>query len=203
MTASDPADAYRTLSCIQGFDSFKLTRRSSADEIQRAFAAQRLIWHPDKNPGDAVARETYATMQRAHAILMDPEQRRLHDEQLAAIPLSVPSAAAAAPSAEASKAAARQLPPDWLGPAPRSARPFAYVDSTPQPSTPAALAGVRRGDALVRIGEAAHLRDVQGVLEGQRLLPVPALVIEASGGFVKKWIVPHSWDPDTPGSLLG
>lgn len=32
---------------------------------------------------------------------------------------------------------------------------------------------------------------------------VPCLVIEHSGAFVKKWIVPHSWDPWAPGSLLG
>ncbi len=100
-------------------------------------------------------------------------------------------------------AVARQLPPEDLGAPPPSARPFAYVDKEPATATPAAKAGLRRGDALLRVGEASHLRDVQGQLQVNLDREVPALVIDIQGRFLKKWIVPHSWDAWAPASLLG
>ena len=33
--------------------------RACAEEIARAFQTQSLIWHPDKNPGDAQAQRIY------------------------------------------------------------------------------------------------------------------------------------------------
>ena len=43
-------------------------------------------------------------------------------------------------------------------------RPFAYVCQPPTPGTPAAAAGLALGDAIVRMGPAEHLRDVQSAL---------------------------------------
>ena len=96
-----------------------------------------------------------------------------------------------------------QRPPEDLGAPPPSARPFAYVDKEPGSSTPAGKAGLHRGDALLRIGDAAHLRDVQSQLQASLHQPLPALVIDIHGRFLKKWIVPHAWDSWAPASLLG
>ena len=52
-------NAYALLTNIQGFDSFSLGPHSSTEEIARAFQTQCLIWHPDKNPGDAQAALIY------------------------------------------------------------------------------------------------------------------------------------------------
>lgn len=180
-------DAYKTLTSIQGYDSFKLSRNSSLEMIGRAYQAQILIWHPDRNPDDPTAVQVYTRMQRAYSILMDLKQRQSHDERLAVLepslvartsPHPVSSAHAGASSSDISagvaEAAARQLAPEDLGDPPRSAKPFAYVDKQPNSLTPAAMGGMRRGDAILRIGDSTHLRDLQSVLQASLLTPVPA-----------------------------
>jgi len=203
-------NAYECLTNIQGFNSFQLSPSSSTEDIARAYQTQCMIWHPDKNPGDAVALSTYKRLQRAYDSLMDPESRAAHDamlteaQQAPAKAAGKPAAGPVAASGSDSDAASiRQPEPEDLGTPPPSARAFAYVDKEPQPRTPAANAGIRRGDAILRIGDAAHLRDVQSQLQASLHQPVPTLVVELSGRFVKKWVVPASWDPWAPASLLG
>ena len=184
--------------------------------------AQTLIWHPDKNPGDSQAQRVYDRMLNAYNLLMDPAQRQAHDAALLARANGgggTPSYSASATNADgtadgrpqrtahdspgALEVEKRQLPPEDLGAPPPSARPFAYVDKEPGSATPAAKAGLRRGDALLRIGDAAHLRDVQSQLQGSLHQPLPMLVIDLKGRFLKKWVVPHAWDSWAPASLLG
>jgi len=185
------------LSLIQGFDSFQLGPSSAPEDIARAYQTQSLIWHPDKNPGDAMALATYKRLGRAYNMLMDPTSRAAHDASLRG------GGPENGLDGQHSRPPVRQPLPEDLGLPPSSARPFAYVDKPPQPRTPAADAGMMRGDAIVRIGDASHLRDVQTQLQGNLHQPVPALVIELSGRFVKKWVIPRSWDPWAPASLLG
>ena len=96
-----------------------------------------------------------------------------------------------------------QLQPEDLGAPPPTARPFAYVDKEPQPQTPAGRASLARGDAVLRLGDATHLRDVQGQLQAHIHRPMPVVVIDLQGRLLKKWVTPQSWDPWAPGSLLG
>ena len=212
-------NAYALLTNIQGFDSFSLGPHSSREEISRAFQTQMLIWHPDKNPGDEQAARVFERMKLAYDILLDPEERRAHD---ATLKVSNSSQLAAGPScatiagghiqidpllqaagSPAPQPPLKQPPSEDLGAAPPSARPFAYVDREPGSATPASKAGLRRGDALLRIGEASHLRDVQAQLQASLNKPLPTLVVDSQGRFVKKWLVPHVWDAWAPKSLLG
>ena len=196
-------NAYALLTNIQGFDSFSLGPHSSIDEIQRAFHTQSLIWHPDKNPGDTQAVRIYKRMKRSYDILMDPTLRKAHDERMTANACTVTAGRESPPRNGRSGGAVRQPPPEDLGAPPPSAKPFAYVDREPHAATPACKAGLRRGDAILRLGEATHLREVPDQLIGSVGEPLPALVIDVHGRFLKKWVVPHAWDHQAPASLLG
>ena len=252
-----PTDAYSLLTNIQGFDSFSLGPASTQEEIVRAFETQKLIWHPDRNPGDVQAAKVYQRMLAAYNALMDPEKRRKIDSGLQTVPQAVQqSASSGTPSAlrddaldasaadgasgaslsngasadddgvgvggydavaespqqqqqqhgrvySALEASSMRLPMEDLGAPPPTARPFAYIDTTPGSSTPAGKAGLSRGDALLRIGDAAHLREVQSQLQASLHSPLPVLVIDVQGKFLKKWVVPHAWDPFAPSSFLG
>lgn len=118
------------------------------------------------------AQRIYERMKRSYDTLMDPVARAAHDERLRSAPpeSAVKAFAAAAGSASTVKALAdakpvRQPPPEDLGAPPLSAKPFAFVDKDPTDPTPAAKAGLRRGDAILRLGEASHLREIQAELQ--------------------------------------
>ena len=85
----------------------------------------------------------------------------------------------------------------------RPDRAFAYVTATPPKETPAGKGGLILGDAILSLGGARHLRDLQPVLASSVGTSVPVRVCEASGSVVTKTIVPASWDAENPGSLLG
>ena len=184
-------NAYAILTNIQGFDSFHLGPSSSTDEIARAFQTQSLIWHPDKNPGDYQALKVYQRMQEAYNLLMHAPSRAAHDSRRGLA------------REKSSSLVADQPEPEDLGAPPPTARPFAFVDKHPHPPTPAGRAGLVRGDAVLRLGDAAHLKDVQTQLLASVHEPMAVLVIDLQGRFLKKWVIPQSWDPSAPGSLLG
>ena len=87
------------------------------------------------------------------------------------------------------------LPPEILSDTcPAGSRPFAYVNQQPLPETPAGCAGLTVGDALLSLGSARHLRDVQAVLVANVGRPVPVLCVDARGRYIRKQIVPRTWD---------
>ena len=199
---SETENAYTCLTEIQGCESFHLSPESSLEEIQRAYDTQIMIWHPDKNPGDAEALKQYKLIQRAYDTLKDPTRRAAHDQRLLDSLESASSEDDSKPS-RVEEPPRQPRPPEDLGKIPTTATPFAFVDRDPQPGTPAYDAGLERGDAILRIGDASHLQDVQSELQAGLNRPVPVLVVDFSGRFLKKWVVPHSWDSWAPASLLG
>src|SRR5688500_9991187 len=63
-----------------------LKQNASADEIQRAYRALELRYHPDRNSApEAVVRMT--SINEAYEVLGDPERRRKYDSQTVTVDL--------------------------------------------------------------------------------------------------------------------
>lgn len=56
-----------------------IDRKATADEIKLAYRRAAKRWHPDRNAGDERAKAMYEKVDRAYAVLSDPELRRQYD----------------------------------------------------------------------------------------------------------------------------
>ena len=56
-----------------------IARDATPEVIRKAYRALAKRHHPDLNPGDAAAEETFKKIQRANDILSDPEKRKQYD----------------------------------------------------------------------------------------------------------------------------
>ncbi len=90
-----------------------------------------------------------------------------------------------------------------LGEVPKNAKPFCFVGSSPGVATPACKAGLRRGDAVISLGGATKLFEVQGELQKSLGQPLPVVVVDVHGRYLCKSVVPRVWDAFAPASLLG
>tara|TARA_R110002110_G_scaffold81444_7_gene211852 strand:+ start:2118 stop:3053 length:936 start_codon:yes stop_codon:yes gene_type:complete len=68
--ATDQNDLYAVLG---------VARDATPDVIRKAYRALAKKHHPDLNPGDKAAEDTFKSIQRANDILSDPEKRRRYD----------------------------------------------------------------------------------------------------------------------------
>lgn len=57
-----------------------LTKTASADEIKKAYRKMAVKYHPDKNPGDKEAEETFKQISEAYAVLSDPQKKAQYDQ---------------------------------------------------------------------------------------------------------------------------
>ena len=55
-----------------------VSRTASAREIRRAYRALARKYHPDFNPGDAIAAEKFREIQEAYDVLSDPRRRKAY-----------------------------------------------------------------------------------------------------------------------------
>ena len=61
------------------YDTLGVKKGASADEIKKAYRKLAAKYHPDKNPGDTSAEETFKEVQNAYDVLSDAEKRKQYD----------------------------------------------------------------------------------------------------------------------------
>ena len=65
-----PQDYYETL---------KVDKNASADEIKKAYRKKAMKFHPDKNPGDKEAEKKFKEINAAYDVLKDPQKKAAYD----------------------------------------------------------------------------------------------------------------------------
>jgi molecular chaperone DnaJ len=65
------------------YETLGVKNSATPEEIKKAFRALALKHHPDRNPGDATAEETFKDLGAAYAILSDVQKRQEYDAALA------------------------------------------------------------------------------------------------------------------------
>ncbi len=55
-------------------------KNASADEIKKAYRKKAIQFHPDKNPGDKQAEESFKEAAEAYDVLSDPQKRQRYDQ---------------------------------------------------------------------------------------------------------------------------
>src|SRR5574337_39909 len=62
------------------YETLGVEKTADADEIKKAFRRKAKALHPDKRPGDKMAKDEMAALSNARAILISPERRARYDE---------------------------------------------------------------------------------------------------------------------------
>jgi molecular chaperone DnaJ len=62
------------------YETLKVARKASADDIRKAYRKLARKYHPDLNPGDKGAEERFKAVQEAYDILSDPKKRQMYDQ---------------------------------------------------------------------------------------------------------------------------
>lgn len=62
------------------YDVLGVGKNASADEIKKAYRKLAFKYHPDKNPGDKAAEESFKEATEAYEILNNPQKRDLYDQ---------------------------------------------------------------------------------------------------------------------------
>jgi molecular chaperone DnaJ len=70
MSSRHPRDPYETLA---------VSRSATVEEIKISYRKLAMKHHPDRNPGDAAAEESFKEISQAYDILIDPDKRAAYD----------------------------------------------------------------------------------------------------------------------------
>lgn len=62
------------------YEVLGVTRSATADEIKKAYRQMALKYHPDKNPGNKEAEESFKAAAEAYSVLIDPEKKSIYDQ---------------------------------------------------------------------------------------------------------------------------
>jgi len=63
------------------YETLKVDRKASADEIRKSYRRLARKYHPDLNPGDKAAEDRFKKLQEAYDVLSDPKKRQMYDQQ--------------------------------------------------------------------------------------------------------------------------
>jgi len=61
------------------YEVLGVSKGSGLDEIKTAYRKMAMQYHPDKNPGDHTAEESFKEASEAYGVLSDPDKRRQYD----------------------------------------------------------------------------------------------------------------------------
>ncbi len=62
------------------YELLGLSRDASETEIKKSYRKMAMKYHPDRNPDDKEAEEKFKEIQRAYAVLSDPQKRAAYDQ---------------------------------------------------------------------------------------------------------------------------
>ncbi|KAK9811482.1 hypothetical protein WJX72_004666 [[Myrmecia] bisecta] len=61
------------------YERLEVSFMASDEEIRLAYRRLAMLWHPDRHQGDELAKCRFQDIQRAYAVLKDPELRHEYD----------------------------------------------------------------------------------------------------------------------------
>src|SRR5260370_4947835 len=62
------------------YETLKVNRKASAEEIRKSYRRLARKYHPDLNPGDKAAEDRFKRLQEAYDVLSDPKKRQMYDQ---------------------------------------------------------------------------------------------------------------------------
>ena len=72
------------------YEVLGVTRTCTEVELKSSYRKLAVKYHPDKNPGDAAAEESFKEAAEAYSVLSNPDQRAKYDRFGAAEPVTPP-----------------------------------------------------------------------------------------------------------------
>src|SRR5207244_6562097 len=63
------------------YETLKVDRKASQDEIRKSYRRLARKYHPDLNPGDKAAEDRFKKLQEAYDVLSEPKKRQMYDQQ--------------------------------------------------------------------------------------------------------------------------